>query len=185
MKRLSSGIAFAASVLMLGLAGEAAAATVQCTSITGGGTKVSSVLAGTCPGCSIADADKAIDGNLNTFATITVPAAVEGGFSLRATAQRGIAFAAGSKPGAVVRITKATSAAVETRGIVRSYLGNAAQNEKEFGSSVLGINIVGSESGTFVLPATKTFNAVEYAVEGSFTEYFVQVFEFCSDTKKR
>lgn len=174
-----------ASVLvMLVCAGEAVAA-VQCTSITGGGTKVSSALIGTCQGCTIVDARKAIDGNLNTFATITVPAAIDGGFSLRATAQRGIAYAVGSKPGAVVQITKASSAAVETKDIVRSYLGNAAQNEKTFGSSILDINGVGTERGVFTLPASKTFNAVEYAIDGSFNGYTVKVFEFCSDTKPR
>ena len=184
MKRLISNVRLAASVLMFALAGQAVAAT-QCTSITGGGTKVSSALIGACQGCAIVDAAKAIDGNLSTFATITVPVAIEGGFSLRATAQRGIAFAAGSNPGAVVQIVKTTSAEIETRGIVRSYLGNAIQNEKTFGSSILGINGVGGQSGVFTLPASKTFNAVEYLVDGSFNGHVVKVFEFCSDTKKR
>lgn len=175
---------FARAVCGLGLIGAALnASAADCTSITGGNTTASAI--GDCALCTTLNPNRAIDGNQSTAASVVVPVNTDGRNGLRATAQRGIVFSAGSRPGALLKVTKSTSVAVNTQGILRTYLNGRQQDQATFVSGgIVDVNGVGTLTGLANLKASKPFNAVEVVFDGSYSGYNIEVFELCSDSKK-
>lgn len=155
-----------------------------CTPIAGGDTAVLARVVGACVGCSSLQPDNSIDGDMDTFATVTIPVAVAGGYSIRAIAQTGVVFPAGSVAGVSAEILKAASVAVMTGGSVRTFLGDELQDESEIGGEgVVEVNGVGNVRNIFTVTATQPFDSVEFTVNGNFNGYTLRVFEFCSNTQ--
>lgn len=74
--------------------------TGACESITGGDATVASNRADGCFGCQVESEEQAADGDLSTFATVTVPVSFAGqGVSIRATVQPGLIFPSGQRAG--------------------------------------------------------------------------------------
>lgn len=161
----------------------AASAAAQCTSITGGNTIASAV--SDCEACTTLYPNRAIDGDRSSSAQVLVAANVSGRNGVRATAQRGIVYPAGSRPGALIELTQGASVSKDTRGILRTYLNGRLQNQQVFDAGALDVNAVGSLAGLPSLKATKPFNAVEVVFEGAYTGYLIEVFELCSDSRAR
>lgn len=171
------------AVLLCAAAGQAVAAT-QCTTLSGGRTLASPISDAGCLSCNTTYPQRAVDGNLSTAATLVGAAVVDGLYGLRATAQKGIVFPAGSKPGVVLEVNKSISVATDAQGTVRTYLGRALQNEYVFdAANLLDVNLVGQYRGMVRFKASKPFDAVEVRFSGSYTGYTIEVFEFCSDSQ--
>ena len=161
----------------------AASAAAQCTSITGGNTTASAI--SDCEACTTLYPTRAIDGDTGSSAQVLVAANVSGRNGVRATAQRGIVYPAGSRPGALIKLTQGASVSKDARGILRTLLNGRVQNQQVFDAGALDVNAVGSLSGLPSLKATKPFNAVEVVFDGAYTGYMIEVFELCSDSRVR
>ena len=154
---------------------------VRCSGINGGGATTSTRSDASCHGCSSADGAKAADGNLDSFARLSVGQSLPTtGVSLRATAQPGIVYAAGSRPGAYTHVPNNSSAYSVT---INSFLAGAQQESVTTDSSNND-----SDSLTYfglVSPTTKPFDAVELLFSNQHpvpTEIAtLQVLEICSD----
>lgn len=72
-----------------------------CSPIAGGNTTVQTSVSATCLNCSVSSASNAIDGNGTTFATMSMPSNSGGSTTIRAVAQPGVVFAAGTVAGSV------------------------------------------------------------------------------------
>ena len=121
----------------------------------------------------------------SSAAKVVVAANAAGKNGVRATAQRGIVYPAGSVPGAVIQLTQGASVSMNTRGIVRTYLNTRLQDQKVFDTGSLDVTAVGGLSGLVNVKATKPFNSVEVVFDGAYTGYLIDVYELCSDSRAR
>lgn len=154
---------------------------VPCDAITGGGSQVSAATSMPCNNCSSADNGKAADGNLESFATATVGQSLPtSGVSLRATAQPGIVFPAGSKPGAYTHVPDNSPSYNVT---IRTFLAGTQQESVRTDSSSTDSDAL--TYFTFVNPATQPFDAVEVLFSNQqplLTDTAtLQILEICSD----
>ena len=150
----------------------------SCDTITGGSSQFTSSCAS---GCTIANPQAAADGNLDTSADITpVAGATSDSATFRATAQSGIVYPAGSKPGVMLTQPPFDSTAND----VVTYL-NGAMQERMSGNSTAAIQPGGGGANAyFTFTSTKQFNAVEFTTTnswGSGKSPVYRVFEICSN----
>lgn len=152
-----------------------------CEYITGGGT--TTLLTPGCPSCTSEGEASSIDGNSDTHATIVFPALASGDMALRATAQSGVVYPAGSHPGAIV-------SGSSSGGFVQSDL----EIRLYFEGALVGVNSVASINGVgggaqnptpyyVSYTAPVQFDAVEigfYRATGD-GESVLNIHEFCSD----
>lgn len=174
-------VVLAASGLMLSAVTSVVSA-AQCTSITGGNSSASAI--SDCRACTTLYPDRAIDADPKTAAMVVVGVNDAGRSGLRATAQRGIVYPAGSRPGALIKVTKVGSVAQDTKGVLSTYLNGKLQDQRTFSAGGdTTVNGVGTLEGLNSLKASKPFNAVEVTFSGVYTNYNLEVFELCSDSK--
>lgn len=151
-------------------------------SLSGGGTQVSSGnTAASCPTCSISDADKAIDGDRDSFAAITFDPA-GGTATLRAIAQPGIVFPAGNQAGILALIPQTESNNFVISLNLVTYLEGQLQETGSSETTVIG-NLGNSGSDTlFTFTTTKPFDAVEAIMtrDVSAQPITMRIYEFCS-----
>jgi hypothetical protein len=154
-----------------------------CSYINGGGT--TTMLTTGCASCTVVDAAKAIDGDLDTYAQITWPAASgSGAMALRAIAQDGVIYPAGSMAGALIS-THSGQVVAESAPDARTYQGDAPASADCCATT----NVVGGGGYTnrqyqrITVQSQTDFDAVEvsYARGGSDAEGVLRVYEFCSD----
>lgn len=138
-----------------------------CSAITGGGSTVTS----SCNGCSIADANNAADGDVDSFAAFTQNVSVVAYTgNIRATTQPGMAFPAGSNAGVIL-----TGGA---QGLtINTYLGGTLQDSHPAGIDNSDTGNPGQYYAHVI--TTRPFDAVEIAASGETGE--VHVYELCSD----
>lgn len=148
-----------------------------CTYISGGDT--STLLTSGCPQCTASDAALAIDGDADTFATITYPAFAQGAMALRAVAQDGITYPGGSQAGFIWSV--ATPIRVSTDFDVRTYLSGAPTNTDDTYNFTVVTSPQGMQRAS--ISTVAPFDAVEIGItRGPATEEtIVRVHEFCSD----
>jgi hypothetical protein len=148
-----------------------------CDSITGGSSQFTS----SCTSCAIATPSAAADGNLNTSADITPNSGATGdSATMRATAQSGIVFPAGSKPGVMLTQPRFDSTAND----VITYM-NGAMQERLAGNSTAAIKPGGGQAAAyFTFTSTKQFNAVEFTTTNTWPSGqspVYRIYELCSN----
>ena len=185
MKGGYPGIALAAALLAGcggGGGGAVTDALERCRAIQGGGTRASFSITPSCVGCTVSEPQRAIDGDGGSYATLYMPAGSGGTVALRATAQTGTVFAAGSLAGFVAAVTYGPSASAVTE--IVTYAGGVEQERIP-----LRIDGTGSASGPLDRPgyeaaqATRQYDAVEFSFTRSSGtgEMTTRVHAFCSN----
>ena len=152
-----------------------------CNSISGGGTRTSMSISPGCMNCNVAAAAQAIDGQVSSFATLNMPASSAGSVTLRATAQGGTVFPAGSPVGMVHSISYGPSVGLAISLV--TYAGGVQQEQFNFNSGS------GSSTQSPDAPGRATFNTSRQydAVELNFTRtggsgvVEARLHEFCSN----
>ncbi len=184
----SLAVSAALSALLVSGVADARGKSQSCQSFSSTNAKVTATIAKTCVACSVNGATLSADGKPETAAKLLVNGS--GGFqtlpgvSLRATAQRGIALPAGSKPGVLLRLpaepAQAYSASLAT-------LLSGKVQESDGGQYVLNIKYVGigSPDRLISMETTKPFDALELTITNSQPDDapVFEVFEFCSDLR--
>ena len=153
--------------------GGTAAASPGCTTISGGGT-TTSFDSDTCLNCSASNRDQAVDGNLDTFGTLTIPAGSAGSPSLRANAQDGIVFPAGNVAAVVLSAGPANS-----RIHVLTFLDGVPQDNG------VGRSTATTRDGivTVAIETTQAFNSVEFQFDADAgVQESAMIREFCSSS---
>ena len=150
-----------------------------CDSIRGGGAQFMA----SCTGCTLSSQNAAVDGNLDSAAeAVATTGGVNPLATLRATAQPGIVYPAGSRGGVFFT---AYSNVCDTCSItINTYLGGVLQ-ETQSGANNSG----GPGSGAFysAVNSLRPFDAVEIVASGvvapppTGSGRVVDVFEICSD----
>lgn len=149
-----------------------------CQSITGGGAQ----LTNSCLGCTISNAADAADGSLGSSAVaVTAAGATTATATIRATAQNGIVYPAGSTAG--VFYTPGRDEGCNNCGITVSTYMNGARQESQSGTN--NSNVDGAPSAFFTgINTTLPFNAVEIVDTGAVSptggSLHLQVYEICS-----
>lgn len=154
----------------------------RCGSIHGGGTRASFSVTPSCVGCTVSEPQRAVDGDGGSYATLHMPAGSGGTVALRATAQSGTVFAAGSLAGFVAAVTYGPSTSAVTE--IVTYAGGVEQERIP-----LRIDGTGSANGPLDRPGYEAAQAARQydAVEFSFTrssgtgEMTTRVHAFCSN----
>lgn len=150
--------------------------TSDCRALSGGGTSVQFI--SNCSGCSSQNNSAAIDGDLDSKATMTMGAASSGSVELRAAAQPGIVYPQGSAVGIVYDITGSQQAALQLS--VVTYLNGAEQ--EVYPISTNGVGGGSGQSTKSLFTTHLMFDAIGFVVSraaspsaGSFGTY-----EFCA-----
>lgn len=152
-----------------------------CDYITGGGTTVSGGPSPGCATCSASDLSNAIDGNARSVAVLQMPSGASGSLILRATAQDGVVFPAGSNAGAAFQLN--FGASTSTVATLTTYMDGVMQESEQAGA----INGVGSTTNDSIFVrsfrTSLSFDAVEYQFSrsGGTGEVDLRMAEFCSD----
>ncbi|HUR41360.1 MAG TPA: hypothetical protein VM240_09350 [Verrucomicrobiae bacterium] len=154
---------------------------LNCAAITGGGTQVLPTL--NCAGCTVSNAPAAIDGNTDTYASLFMPAGAGGTLALRATAQEGIVYPAGTPAAVIYAIARSSGNALNTAETITTYLNGAPQQTGNAGSvnNVSGGNV---QRGRRAISTVQQFDAIEvtYTQSGGTASSELQVYEFCTST---
>jgi hypothetical protein len=136
------------------------------------GTTVVAMPDASCSGCTATDLPLAIDGKLDTSATLA-PSTMNGGGTLRATSPT--VFDAGNEAGAFIERPNMLVFSI----YVRTYLGGQLQEQYQPVGDPSEIGF--SESVFYGFPTTKPFDAIEFSLHMSPGTGSVLVDEFCSN----
>jgi hypothetical protein len=153
----------------------------ECDSIRGGDSQVST----TGP---VTDAQAAVDGNLNSFAPMNLGQTVDeqpaaDAASIRATAQEGIVYPAGSRAGVFVTMNNPGPSDI---ALVRTYLDDQLVETASPGNTISEPAQRGTDAQRyFGLTTSAPFDAVEFSAsttpeEGAAPPDY-RVYEICSD----
>lgn len=161
--------------------GEDAFGGIHCAGLTGGTATAGNVCSGgTCNALATA---AAADGDLNTYAILDATAQTSGTLRIRATAQDGVSYPAGTPAAVVYGIVRAGGSSLNTAETISTYLNGVLQEtgaaNTAFGST--NEDVVG---GRRAIGTSKAFDAIElsYAQSGGTADVEVQVYEFCTST---
>jgi hypothetical protein len=152
-----------------------AATSAQCRTLSGGTTQVEFV--STCTPCSSSGNAAAIDHNFDTKATMTMGQAAAGSAELRASAQQGVVYPAGSTAGVVFDISASQQTALQVSVI--TYLNGSVQEQHPFGTSGVGGGSGQRDKSTFT--AQQMFDGIGFSVSrGISPAGGFSVYEFCA-----
>lgn len=156
---------------------------ISCESIFGGGSKVVAAIDQGCAICTTSDVAFAADGDLSSFANVSVSVSVPNqGVTIRATAQPGLVFPAGNRAGVFFN-GPAGPVQTETGGnglSVRTYLGGQLQ-ESPSDQNLYG-TLGGNPYSFQSFQATLPFDAVEVFITSlSMTNTPFELNEICSN----
>ena len=154
---------------------------INCAGLTGATVSQSiQCNAGTCSGNY---QDAAIDGDLGTYAVLDVGPNAAGSVHLRATAQDGVTYPAGTPAAVVYGIARTGGSSLNTAETISTYLDGVLQ---QTGSANTGFGSTneGVEGGRRAIGTTMPFDAIEmtYTQTGGAADVEVQVYEFCTST---
>lgn len=166
--------AFALALLLAACgSGGGGGGNVACDSITGGGSTVTS----TGPAVNAA---KAADGDLGSYGALHLTATSQSG-TIRATAQDGVVFPAGSRVGAFVSFLNQGNSNATT---IRTYLDGVLIENGDPGSGFFDFTGGGTPADFYTgFVASAPFDAVEFSeidTGGNGTAEY-RVYEICSD----
>lgn len=169
-----SGLAFLAGMLAGcgGPGGGGGGGGVACDSITGGASTVSSTGPATNPG-------KAADGDLYSYGALVFTPSGSG--TIRATAQDGVVFPAGSRVGAFVSFVNQSGSNATT---VSTYLDGVPVESKNPGNGIFEPAFGGTGADLYTgFVASAPFDAVEFSevTSGGTQTSEYRVYEICSD----
>jgi hypothetical protein len=155
----------------------------SCEFITGGGSTVTHD-SSKCFDCSVTDDSKAADGDLTTYATVSVPTSfTQQGASIRATAQLGLVFPAGQR--ASVYFISPTSGGFnppDTSVTLTTYLDGQKQEDGSSYQTVLADPANGKPYTFKGFVTGKAFDAVEVMVSNTeLASGAWKINEICSD----
>lgn len=151
----------------------------NCNAITGGATQVDAP--GSCTGCTATNPHLAIDGNTVSAATLVIETAGSGTMHLRAIAQDGVVYAAGTRLSVFAESVfdgEATSHTVE----LRTYLDGVATGDSRQLTGINGVRGGGLARDQYFLETTAAFDAAELAHTQSTStgDITYQIYEFCT-----
>lgn len=151
----------------------------HCNAITGGATQVDAP--GSCTGCTATNPHLAIDGNTVSAATLVIETAGSGTMHLRAIAQDGVVYAAGTRLSVFAESVfdgEATSHTVE----LRTYLDGVATGDSRQLTGINGVRGGGLARDQYFLETTSAFDAAELAHTQSTStgDITYQIYEFCT-----
>ena len=155
---------------------------INCTAISGGGTQATQSVQCSVANCTGNNKDAAIDNNLSSFATLRMEQNASGNVKLRATAQNGIVYPAGTPAAVVYGLTRTggnSTGAVQT---ITTYLGGVQQETNNVGNSG-GVQGGNETAGRRAMGTTLQFDAIELTylqTGGAAVE--IQLYEFCTST---
>lgn len=164
-----------------GYNGGGAVGGINCAAISGGGTQATQSVQCTGAACSGNNKDAAIDNNLDTFATLQMGAGAVGSVRLRATAQEGIVYAAGTPAAVVYGIQRSQGTSQSTVETISTYLNGVLQ-ETGNASSTNGVTSGDKPVGRRAMGTSMPFDAIEFSYDqaGGTATVEVQVYEFCT-----
>ena len=173
---LSAGLA----TMFAGCGGGGSESGAYCSSINGGRAE----LAASCAGCTIDRQTAAVDGNLDSAAAaVATTGGANPAATLRATAQPGIVYPAGSNAG--VFFTPYSNVCDTCSVTISTYLDGVLQESRSGVSNSTGS---GSKAAVYsAVNALRPFNAVEIVASGlvapppTGSGRLVDVYEICSD----
>lgn len=156
----------------------AAIGPIRCAGLTGA-TATGSV-ACTAGECRVEFHEAAIDGDLGTYATFVVEPASSGSVSLRATAQEGTLYPAGTPAAVVYGSTRTGGSSVSPTETITTYLDGVMQETQAFGTD--GVMGGDDEPGRNVMSTNLPFDAIElgYVQSGGTAHVEVRIYEFCT-----
>lgn len=189
--RLSSSVVLASLILSAcdgSPSDPFAAAPYQCASLGGGAASIQQSCIN-CPQNAVQNPALAIDGALDTAATISLynqssTVAGQSQISLRATAQAGIVFAAGSRAGLLLTLPQAEQ--LNYSATVTTYLDGQPQETLPVTTAHTGAQTGATIYAGFdrSRPTSLPFDSVEVLIAESapgLEEHRYQVIEFCGD----
>lgn len=140
---------------------------------------------GACAGCTVLDLDKASDGNLETFAAISVPAAFNGEIAVRAQAPAGLVFPQGLRAAAVADAVKTSSVEFNHSVSLTSLLAGEAQDSASDGNNMgVTVNGVGQANLSQSVLTRQPFDGLEFVYSSIAAEGItLRIFEFCSSSR--
>ncbi len=151
----------------------------HCNAITGGATQVDAP--GSCTGCTATNPHLAIDGNTVSAATLVIETAGSGTMHLRAIAQDGVVYPAGTRLSVFAESVfdgEATSHTVE----LRTYLDGVATGDSRQLTGINGARGAGLARDRYFLETNFPFDAAELAHTQSTStgDITYQIYEFCT-----
>lgn len=152
-----------------------------CSPITGGGTSTQQSVSPGCAGCGVNAPASAIDGSGVSFANLQMPAGAAGTVTLRAVAQNGVVFPAGTLAGMVHSISYGTSSALAIS--VRTYAMGVQQESFNFNSGAGSSDMDPAQPGRVSFSTQTQFDAVEldFTRTGGTGEVNARVHAFCAN----
>lgn len=151
---------------------------IHCAGLTGATATASNVCNGSCNAPSTAGA---VDGDLNTYAILDAAAQTSGTLRLRATAQDGVSYPAGTPAAVVYAVVRTGGSSLNTAETITTYLDNVLQ---ETGNANTGFGSTNEDvaGGRRAIGTTKAFDAIElsYAQSGGTADVEVRIYEFCT-----
>lgn len=164
-----------------GNSGGGGAGGINCAAISGGGTQATQSVQCTGGACSGSNKDAAIDNNLGSFATLHLEPNAAGTVRLRATAQDGVVYPAGTPATVVYGIARSAGNSLNTAETISTYLDGVLQ-ETGNASSTNGSTSGSKPAGRRGIGTVLQFDAIEliYAQSGGTATVDIQVYEFCT-----
>lgn len=152
-----------------------------CAPITGGGTSTQQTITPGCAGCGVNAPGNAIDGSGSSFANLQMPGGSAGTVALRAVAQSGVVFPAGTVTGFVHSISYGTSSALAIS--LRTYLMGVQQESFNFNSGAGSSDMDPSQPGRVSFGTQMQFDAVEldFTRTGGTGAVNARVHTFCAN----
>ncbi|MEK6805559.1 MAG: hypothetical protein AABY95_02790 [Pseudomonadota bacterium] len=141
----------------------------RCTPLGGGAATVEFSAGVLCPECAATESGKSIDGTDETYTSLDAPVGAPGAMTLRATAQPGVTFPAGSNATLTLSTAGNRTGPVSSTGqnwfmIVRTYLAGAVQEEE---SDTASLNSTEDSRLIVGIQTTKPFDAIEAVFDRS------------------
>jgi hypothetical protein len=151
---------------------------INCAGLTGATATASNVCNGTCNAPATA---AAADGDLNTYAILDATAQTSGTLRIRATAQDGVSYPAGTPAAVVYGIVRGGGTSLNTAETISTYLDGVLQ---ETGTANTGFGSTNEDvaGGRRAIVTNTAFDAIElsYAQSGGTADVEVRIYEFCT-----
>jgi hypothetical protein len=153
---------------------------INCTGLTG--ATATGSFACSIGACSVEFHDAAIDGDLGTYATLTMLPNTSGTMSLRATAQDGVSYPAGTPAAVVYGIARTSGDSLNTVESISTYLDGVLQQTSNVTTN--GTTSGDVDAGRRAIVTVQPFDAIEvtYSQSSGTAGVEVRAFEFCTST---
>ena len=154
---------------------------INCAGLTG--ATATGNVACTAGTCGVDFHQAAVDHDLRTYAVLTMTSNTSGSVSIRATAQEGVTYPAGTPAAVVYGIDRTEGNTIGNTVRITTYNDGALQ-ESEQGGTTNGTGGGDEDAGRHAINTSLPFDAIElnYVQSGGTAGLEVQVYEFCTST---